>query len=215
VDLGGGCGGWVHYLQQRCPDLFAELALADSSADALALAAAVVGPGVGRYQVDLLRLQWRQRWDVAFLLDVLEHVPRHVEVLRQVRESLRPGGLVLVTTPALRAFWSYNDDLSHHVRRYSRRDFRRLARRSGLELCFSRYFMFLLSPLLVLSRLRAPDLARLSEEEVRAYLDRTHRVPPWPVNQALRLVFSLESPAGVWLPFPWGTSVLAVLRRPA
>src|SRR5258707_166587 len=31
IDLGGGCGGWLVYLQQRLPGKFAQLALADSS----------------------------------------------------------------------------------------------------------------------------------------------------------------------------------------
>jgi 2-polyprenyl-3-methyl-5-hydroxy-6-metoxy-1,4-benzoquinol methylase len=213
VDLGGGCGGWIRYLKDHGPRQFAELALADSSLRALTLAADVVGSDVKRYQVDLLRLHWRRRWDVAFLLDVLEHIPDHVEVLRQIRAALRPRGLLLVTTPALDFFRTYNDDLIHHVRRYSRKDFARLATSSGLQLCFARYFMFFLSPLLLLSRLRPPDLTTMSEERIREHLMRSHRVPSWPVNQVLRLVFSLETPLGVWLPFPWGTSILAVLRK--
>jgi SAM-dependent methyltransferase len=215
IDLGGGCGGWLRYLLDRRPNPFGELALGDSSLQALQLAADVVGPDVPRYQIDLLDLPWQGRWDVAFLLDVLEHIPDDQGVLRQVHQALRPRGLLVVTTPALQAFWTYNDVLAHHVRRYSRQDFARLASACGYELCFSRYFQFLLSPLLLLSRMRAPHVGRMSEAEIRAHLARTHRVPPWPVNQALRLIFSVESPAGVWLPFPWGTSVLAVLRRPA
>jgi SAM-dependent methyltransferase len=213
VDLGGGCGGWIRYLKDHGPGLFAELALADSSIPALTLAANVVGSAVKRYQVDLLSLPWRGRWDVAFLLDVLEHIPDDVEVLRQIRTALRPGGLLLVTTPALDFFRTYNDDLIHHVHRYSRKDFSKLATSSGLELCFARYFMFFLSPLLLLSRIRSPDLRRMTEEQIREHLMRSHRVPSWPVNQALRFVFSLETPLGVWLPFPWGTSILAVLRK--
>jgi SAM-dependent methyltransferase len=214
VDLGGGCGGWVRYLLDHCPALFDELALADSSLRALGYAAEVVGRDVPRYQIDLMNLPWNAQWDVAFLLDVLEHIPDDRRALQQVRQALRPGGLLLVTTPALRAFWSSNDVLAHHVRRYCRDDFRSLAADCGFELCFSRYFMFFLSPLLLLSRWRSPDLERMSQQERCAYLARTHRVPPWPINQVLRLVLSLESPAGVVLPLPWGTSVLAVLQRP-
>jgi SAM-dependent methyltransferase len=214
IDLGGGCGGWVRYLLDHCPGWFEELALADSSLLALNDAAAVVGPKVKRYQIDLLDLAWSDRWDAAFLLDVLEHIPEDRRVLEQVRQTLRPGGLLLVATPALQAFWSYNDVLSHHVRRYSRQDFAKLAAACGLELLFSRYFMFFLSPLLLLSRLRAPDLAHMSQQQVREHLARTHRVPAWPINQVLRQVFSLEAPLGLRWPFPWGTSVLAVFRRP-
>jgi trans-aconitate methyltransferase len=214
IDLGGGCGGWIHYLHTMAPGFFSELALADSSLCALTHAADIVGPDVTRYQIDLCRLTWRERWDVAFLLDVLEHIPEDVKVLRAIRDSLRPGGLLFVTTPALKCFWTYNDDLAQHVRRYSRRDFSQLAKRSGFQLRSSRYFMFLLSPLLLLSRWKAPNIQGMTEEAIREHLQQTHRVPAWPINQALRMVFSLETPLGVWFPFPWGTSILAVLQRP-
>ena len=92
IDLGGGCGGWINYLQRQAPDLFGELALADSSLRALEDAELVVGPEVRRYQIDLLRPGWEERWDVAFLLDVLEHIPEDVEVLKQIHRALRPGG---------------------------------------------------------------------------------------------------------------------------
>jgi SAM-dependent methyltransferase len=213
VDLGGGCGGWVRYLNEHSPPSFSELALADSSLRALELAADVIGPDVKRYQIDLLRLGWQERWDVAFLLDVLEHIPDDAAVLAQIRDALRPGGLLLVATPALDIFWSHNDELAHHVRRYSRRDFRRLAAASGLTLRSTRYFMFLLSPLLVLSRLAGPCGKEPNADEARRRLERSHRVPIWPANELLSLVFGLETPAGLYCPFPWGTSVLAVFQR--
>ena len=214
IDLGGGCGGWVKYLQQRAPTLFETVALADSSADALEMAAPLVSPRVDRYQIDLLDLRWVERWDVAFMLDVLEHLDEDVRVLREVRSALRPGGFLLITTPALERFRTPIDDLSHHVRRYSRADMARRAEAAGLELVTSRYFMFFLSPLLLFSRRNIPDAATLTPAEAREYMRRSSEVPPAPLNAALAGVFGLESPLGDWLPFPWGTSVLAVFRRP-
>lgn len=215
IDLGGGCGGWISYLRQRLPHAFAELALSDSSLRALEMARPVVGDNVGRYQVDLLDLGWRERWEAAFLLDVLEHIPADVEALRQAGAALAPGGVLFVTTPALRFFWSYNDELAHHVRRYAKRDFARLAKQAGLELELTRYFMFFLSPLLWLSRLNERNLNNLSPEEAQALAKRTHRVPPFPVNGLLGAIFSCETPLGLKLPFPWGTSILGVFRKPA
>jgi 2-polyprenyl-3-methyl-5-hydroxy-6-metoxy-1,4-benzoquinol methylase len=118
-------------LQDRLPGPFGELALSDSSARELELAGPIVGEEVKRYQTDLLRLGWENRWDVAFLLDVLEHIPEHAEVLNQIARALKPGGLLFVTTPALPFFWSYNDEMAHHVRRYTKNDFARLAGSSG------------------------------------------------------------------------------------
>ncbi len=214
VDLGGGCGGWVKYFKCRPPCRLGELALADSSRQALQLAQPVVGAEVNRYQIDLMNLGWRDRWDAAFLLDVLEHIPEDADALRQIRQALRPGGLLFVTTPALKFFWSYNDELVHHVRRYSKANFRSLAAATGLELCDVRYFMTLLSPLLLLSRLKRPDVPNMSVDEINEHQRRTHRIPSAPINALLASVFSLETPLGHWLPLPWGTSILGVFRCP-
>ena len=214
IDLGGGCGGWIRYLQRHCPGCFAELALGDSSRKALQMAQPVIGTQTSRYQIDLQQLGWDERWDVAFLLDVLEHIPEDAAALREIRAALRPGGLLFVTTPALKFFWSYNDEIGGHQRRYSRQDFSRLARACGLELCYSRYFMFLLSPLYLLSRRNRPDLESMSPQEIAEHLQRAHRTPIAPVNAALSFAFALETPLGLTVPFPWGTSILAVFRRP-
>jgi 2-polyprenyl-3-methyl-5-hydroxy-6-metoxy-1,4-benzoquinol methylase len=215
IDLGGGCGGWVTFLQGHLPDRFSELALSDSSRRALELAGSVVGEDIMRYQTDLLRLGWRDRWDAAFLLDVLEHIPEDTEVLLQIRQALKPGGVLFVTTPALKCFWSYNDEIVHHVRRYAKRDFTRLAKATGMRLLRASYFMFFLSPLLWFSRLKRPAPVNGDDNATFALLERTHRVPALPLNTLMKLVFDLETPLGLRIPFPWGTSILGVFQKPS
>jgi len=213
IDLGGGCGGWVRYLSTHAGDQFREIALADSSTAALTLAAGEVPASSRRYQIDLLNLQWTERWDIAFLLDVLEHIEDDDRVLVEIRRAIRPGGYLVITTPALERFRTQVDNMTHHVRRYSRDDFRKIAGRTGFELVVSRYFMFFLSPLIWLARFNTPDPAAMTAQDVRQYLDRADRIPIAPVNTALATLFAAETPLGAWLPFPWGTSILAVLRR--
>lgn len=214
IDLGGGCGGWLAYLREREPERFSEIALADSSLHALELAGPVVGQFAERYQVDLYDLGWKDRWDVVFLLDVLEHLSEDARALQQIYAALRPGGLLFVTTPALPIFHSYNDDLVHHLRRYSRSDFAELASRSSLRLVRSRYFMFLLSPFVFARRWRSPDVESMTRGEIRILLERTHDVPPALPNRILTAIFSMETPLGWHLPFPWGTSILGVFEKP-
>jgi SAM-dependent methyltransferase len=214
VDLGGGCGGWIDYLFRNGIDLhFAELALADSADLALHRARQTLGPSVPLFKADLLNLQWIDRWDVAFLLDVIEHLPDDAAALSQVAAALAPGGLAFVTVPALQVFWSRNDEWAGHQRRYRRADFPRLAAASGLELLEVRYFMFLLSPILFATRAFAGLAQRSVQRDRRAWLARTHRVPPPLVNRVLGRIFGAETPIGHVVRFPWGTSLLAVLRK--
>lgn len=212
IDLGGGLGGWLRYLDKSLPKRFKTLALADSSAMALRQATNVIPAGSPRYQVDLLDLQMESIWDVAFLLDVIEHIPDDVRALSETAKALKPGGLVFVTTPAFKAFWSYNDDIAHHQRRYTRKDFVALASRTGLRLVDARYFMFFLSPLYVISRLK-PGNKNLTQEELTRLAQTQHAVPPEPANALLASVFAMETPIGHYLRFPWGTSILGVFQK--
>jgi len=212
IDLGGGSGGWVRYLAQHRPEGFNPLALADSSLVALELAASVLPPNAQRYQIDLMQMQMREQWDAAFLLDVIEHLPDDLQALVQAREALKPGGYLFVTTPAFPQLWSYNDDMGNHLRRYRRKDFSRLAQQSGLKICDSRYFMFLLSPLYVISRMKR-GLATLSPAQKKELIIKQHQVPPAPVNSILSAIFAAETPLGYWLRFPWGTSILGVFKK--
>ena len=212
VDLGGGCGGWLRYLAEQRPAWNGSLALADSSEVALAAAGTVLPSSVARYQIDLMNLGWKDQWDSAFLLDVIEHLPDDAGALAQVHQALKPGGHLFVTTPALPAFWSYNDDLARHLRRYTRADLADLARASGFRLLDARYFMFFLSPLYWLARSR-PGVSSLSEAQKRELFAKAHQVPAKPINEVCAAVFQAESPLGHWLRFPWGTSVLGVFQK--
>lgn len=213
VDLGGGVGGWVRYLADRRAGQYQPLALADSSRTALRMAGDVLPDGVERYQIDLMNLGWRDHWDVAFLLDVIEHLPDDLEALRQARAALKPGGLLFVTTPAFQQFWSYNDELAHHLRRYTRADFARLGEQAGLQLCDARYFMFLLSPLYWLARQRK-GIEGMTDAQKMELMHKTHQVPSAVLNGPLTAIFAAETPLGHWLRFPWGTSVLGIYRKP-
>jgi len=213
VDLGGGVGGWVRYLADRRADRFKTLALADSSETALTLAKNTLPDSAKRYQIDLMNLGWENQWDCAFLLDVIEHLPDDTEAVRQAARALKPGGYLFITTPALKQFWNYNDELACHLRRYNRNDYRDLATRTGLELCDARYFMFFLSPLYLLSRLN-PGIAKMSGEKRKALIVKQHAIPAMPINTILSAIFLAETPVGHWMRFSWGTSILGVFRKP-
>lgn len=212
IDLGGGVGGWVRYLAQHRPGALGQIALADSSLDALKLAGSVLPPKAQRYQIDLMRLHMREQWDAAFLLDVIEHLPDDLQALRQARDALKPGGYLFVTTPAFPQLWSYNDEMAHHLRRYRRADFVRLGSESGLTLRDSRYFMFFLSPAYWLSRIK-PTFASLSSTQKNELISKQHQVPGPLLNGMLSSIFAAETPLGHHVRFPWGTSILAVFQK--
>lgn len=211
ADLGGGNGNWLAWLLRTGGLPLGRAVLADISPQALADAQAIVPQQVETKQVDLCGpLPWHEAFDVVFLLDVIEHFRDDAALLERVRGALRPGGLAVITTPAFMGLWSWNDEADGHFRRYRLGDFRALAERTGLRPVLLRYFGWTLLPLYVAARWL---LRPRSAAEVAARAQRLHRVPAAWVNGLLTAAFCAETPLGVHLPLPWGTSALGVLRR--
>lgn len=212
ADLGGGCGGWVKYLSDHNPWPDCEIGLTDSSVEALGMAKPLLPKEIKLYQTDLMNLQWQERWDIVFLLDVLEHLPEPEAAFLEIKKSLKPGGLLFVTVPALQAFWSIVDEFGHHQKRYHIKDFEPLAKSTGMELLDSRYFMFFLSPLVYLSRVARKNSIN-DAESLREFNKKHHAVPPKLLNELLAGVFRAETPVGHHVRFPWGTSAFSVFMK--
>lgn len=145
-------------------------------------------------------------YDMIALLDVLEHVPDDKGSLAAILTRLKPGGALLLTVPANPWMWSAHDIAHHHHRRYRKTEIAALARQAGYDIELLSPFNTLLFPLIAgvraLNKLRGHDSA-------------DDALPPSPVNRALDRLFGAEAGLIGRLPFPFGVSLVAVLRRPA
>ena len=74
---------------------------------------------------DFLELDLKGRiFDCVLACDVLEHVEDDMRFLRQARKCLRAGGQLIISVPARQKFWSTDDEIVGHFRRYERADLR-------------------------------------------------------------------------------------------
>ena len=145
-------------------------------------------------------------YDMIALLDVLEHVVDDKGSLAAIFTRLKPGGALLLTVPANPWMWSAHDVAHHHHRRYRKTDLAALARAAGYEIDLLSPFNTMLFPLIagvrVLNKVRGHDSA-------------DDALPAKPVNSVLDRLFGFEAGLIGRLPFPFGVSLVAVLRRPA
>lgn len=148
-----------------------------------------------------------QRFDLICLLDVLEHIEEDGAALQRIGLLLKPGGRLLLTTPAYRWLWSAHDAAHHHHRRYTVGVLRTIANSAGLSVQRIGYYNTLLFPLIALARLaqaalrRGPGQAGSSDAAL----------PSPPVNRVLEAVFAAERHVLPHALFPFGVSVIAVL----
>jgi SAM-dependent methyltransferase len=147
-------------------------------------------------------------FDAVCALDILEHLDDDGACARELYRVCRPGGAVIAFVPALDALWGYNDELSHHRRRYRKAELAACLDGAGFQPVEAGYFnLTLLLPTLV---------ARIAERLLPSRMEGIeHRHMPRPLNRMLAAIFRLELPLLARAPLPLGTSAYYVGRRPA
>jgi SAM-dependent methyltransferase len=167
-------------------------------------------PAATLYQMDALRIPFRDEFDVIGAFDVIEHIADDEAVLAQIAAALRPGGSFLATVPQHPRLWSRQDEHARHVRRYRAGQLRRRVQDAGLEIVRMTSFVSLLLPFLVVSRLR------MGTRPAAAAFDPLDEVAtPALFNALFSPVMALERALirrGV--SFPAGGSLLLVGRKP-
>jgi hypothetical protein len=104
------------------------------------------------------------------------------------------------------SLWSYRDEAAGHLRRYTRRRLKSLLLEADLEPEQIRFFQFFLLPLVVGSRLLGRHGPRMRDFE---------DLPPAGLNWILTRVNTVEARLGQIVPWPGGSSLVAVCRRQA
>lgn len=76
----------------------------------------------------------KQKYDVIYSLNVLEHIEDDEAALATIKSALAKTGRVVIFVPAFRSIWTGLDDKAEHLRRYRIGDFKKLCQATGLEI---------------------------------------------------------------------------------
>lgn len=143
-------------------------------------------------------------YSLVLMLDVLEHLNDPLAALKHVHSLLHPDGTLIATVPAFRILWTNHDVLNHHVERYTKARFNRLAQLAGLRVAEARYFY------------HWTFLAKLgvrAYERVTGAVPTPASVPPAFLNQSLYGLCRIEQSTISRLPIPFGSSLIVVARK--
>lgn len=147
-------------------------------------------------------------FDAVLALDVLEHVDDDAAASRELARTVRPGGVAVVTVPALAWLWSPHDDVNHHRRRYTPGMLREALTRGGLDVTRLTFFNTLLFPPIAVARL----LQRVVPRAAGAPRSDMERTGDRLLGSFLAWTFALERHVVGRGRLPIGVSLLAVGR---
>ena len=144
-------------------------------------------------------------FDLVTGLDVVEHLDDDVAGLQEMRRVLRPNGRALLFVPAFMFLWGVQDDISHHRRRYTLKEFEQKLRDAGLTVERITYanISFFLPILIGRTLMRLTGMRPASENNITIGM----------LNGVLGKILGAE---GWWLQrfrFPFGVSIVCVARR--
>lgn len=158
-------------------------------------------------QADGTRLPFQgSALDGVIALDVFEHIEDHECAFAESYRVLKPGGALVLSVPAFRFLWGPHDIALMHKRRYRLGEVKRSLERAGFAVEKASYSIHVLFPAVVVTRI----LEKMKRGEPQASLP---RVPQW-LNRALIALQDAESAALQRLSLPWGSSIVAVARKP-
>lgn len=203
IDAGAGTGRWLVEMSRHCRVLGL-----DDHDESIRIARPKIEAAGGKLlQTSLNRIDLPDGCaTVVTAMDVLEHIADDVAALKELARLVRPGGLVVITVPALRWLWSDWDVVLHHFRRYQWGDLHQLVERSGLHVVHMAYTNTFVLPIVLIVRMWR-KLFPPKEGGERA----EDRIPIKPLNS---LLYGLYVYPAIWRwPLPLGVSLIAVLRK--
>ena len=147
------------------------------------------------------------------LFDVLEHLDKPEELLREIHRILEPEGLLIITVPAFQSLWSAEDIALGHFRRYTKSSLAQLLGDEGYSLVTNNYLFASLVPLAFLIR-TLPYILQRRKSSLEILSRNTSRLAPSPrINTLAAFVLRLEHRVSRRFHLPFGLSVLAAARK--
>ena len=151
-------------------------------------------------------------FDLVTSFDVIYHasIQDDLQVLREFRRVLKPGGRLLLRIAAYDWLRGEHDLVVHSRHRYTVPEVREKLRQAGFQPERVSYANMTLFPVAVAKRLAESFMLRLPRRATTPHSDLAPL--PAPLNRALTTILSIEAPLIRRANLPFGLSVIALAR---
>jgi SAM-dependent methyltransferase len=203
ADCGAGTGFFAVEMSPRC-----QVLAVDDYEDSLRLLRDRLGDArVRKGSCASLPLE-NNSVDILTALDVIEHVEDDRAAVREFLRVLKPGGIAVITVPALMALWSDWDVTLRHFRRYTRKSLLAVVP-DGFVVRHVNYVNVAVLPLVwAVRKFRALKQKLGSNVSSRS----EDSIPPEFLNRWLRWIF-VKLACQRAVSFPAGVGLIVVLQK--
>lgn len=203
LDIGCGTGFNISYLKQAGYEQADGL---DVSKDALAYCQSRNLENIILSSAETLPIQ-DSTYDVVLALDIIEHLPNDRQALSDIHRILKTNGTLGIFVPAYQFLWSFQDEISHHQRRYVAGELREKLTKTGFHIRKLTYVNTFLFPIIFLGRLVLRLFPGFFKIESESQLN-----PTW-TNEILYHIFRSEIGFIRLVNFAFGVSILCICEK--
>lgn len=132
LDIGSGNGYFLKYLSDN--EFFG---IATDVSEKAIVAAKKYLPKKSKIKLklaDFYKIRSVKKYDQIFCFEVLEHVPDEKKFVKQISNVLKINGRLILSVPAHMHEWNKTDDLKGHLRRFEKKELKKLLKDSGFQI---------------------------------------------------------------------------------
>jgi SAM-dependent methyltransferase len=169
---------------------------------------------------------WKGSFDLVMSFEVIEHLKDDIGAIQEWAEYLKPGGRMILSTPAHPDRWNAADEWAGHVRRYTRQQLVDTVEKAGFEVDKVECYGFPLAN--VMEVIAAPGYRKRLESKRTAFddadaltqdsgSDRSAYAKLWPIYSSFLPALALKAFCELQRPFlnsDLGTGyIISAVRR--
>jgi 2-polyprenyl-3-methyl-5-hydroxy-6-metoxy-1,4-benzoquinol methylase len=168
-------------------------------------------PNIDFIQLDISQGVVGERFDLIVAFDVIEHIENDIAALSNINMMLAKNGVLIVSVPQHMFLWSKLDEIVKHKRRYSRGELLTKLKDNGFDINYCSSFLFVLFPLMLISRMldKGQDQSQSEEVELEKRV-KFSNILNWIFDLFMRID---EVLIRLRISLPFGGTLIAIARK--
>ncbi len=159
------------------------------------------------YNISKKNYKMKNKYDVIFLFDVLEHVKNDKQFLNNIYFHLKKNGVLILNVPSINLLFSKYDNAVGHLRRYNKRTLLKNFDKDMYKICSLNYWGFLLLPVLFLRKIISLFYNQKKTDNIVKLGWKTNKL----INSIFKLIMKIETL--ILKKPPLGSSLMLIAKK--